>query len=68
MKYFELTPAYGKDYKTAAEVTAAFHAEKDFEGDYALDFQLVNKQQLPRPCQANLRYQQGRKFAAVKLA
>jgi hypothetical protein len=44
--YYELTPAYGRDYKSRSEVVAAFNEGKDFDGDYQLGFKLVNKPQL----------------------
>jgi hypothetical protein len=31
-KFYELTPAYGRDYKTKAEVIKAWEDGKDFEG------------------------------------
>ena len=34
MPYYELQPAYGRDYKTAKEVKEAFAAGEDFIGDY----------------------------------
>lgn len=65
--YYELTPAYGRDYKTKAEVVEAWNEGKDFEGDYQLGFQLVNKQGIPKPCTVNLRYKGNRNVAVVKV-
>lgn len=65
--YYELTPAYGRDYKTKAEVVAAWEAGKDFNGDYQLGFKLVNKQDVPKPCTVNLRYKGNRNVAVVKV-
>ena len=67
MKYFELVPAYGRDYKTAKEVKEAFAAETDFEGDYSLGFQLVNRQQIPKGSTVNLRYKRLTQIAQVKV-
>ena len=67
MAFFELTPAYGRDYKTKAEVVAAFNEGKDFEGDYNLGFKLVNKEQLPAGSTVILRYKGNRQTASVKL-
>ncbi len=69
MKYYELQPAYGRDYKNKAEVVAAFNEGKDFDGDYSLGFKLVNKPQLEemKPCTVNLRYKGNRSIAQVKL-
>ena len=66
--YYELTPAYGRDYKTAAAVKAAFEAGKDFTGDYQLGFALVNKPQIAIGSTVNLRYKGGRNLAVVKVA
>lgn len=65
--FFELTPAYGRDYKTKKEVVAAFKDNKDFEGDYSLGFKLVNKEQLPKGSTAILRYKGNRMTVAVEV-
>jgi hypothetical protein len=65
--YYELTPAYGRDYKSNAEVVAAFNEGRDFEGDYQLGFKLVNKKQLPKGSTVNLRYKQNRNVAVVRI-
>ena len=67
MAYYELQPAPGRDYKTAAEVTAAFHAGSDFEGDFQMGFMPVNKQGIPLGSTVNLRYSSNRKLAVVKV-
>lgn len=67
MTYYELTPAYGKDYKSAAAVKAAWLEGKDFIGDYQLGFQYVNLPDIPKPCTVNLRYAQNTKLAVVKV-
>ena len=64
MTYYSLTPAYGRDYKTAKEAKEAFNAGKDFIG---CNFQLVNKEQLTRPCTVNIRFAKQAKIAQVKL-
>jgi len=66
--YYELTPAYGRDYKTKAEVIAAWEEGKDFEGDYSLGFMKVNKADIPKPCTVNLRYKGNRSVAVVKVS
>lgn len=68
MQYFELTPAYGRDYKTKAEVVQAWEDGKDFEGDYSLRFKPVNKNDIPRPATVNLRYKGNRNIAVVKVS
>lgn len=67
MRYFELSPAYGRDYKKAADVKADFLAGKDFDGDYQLGFKLCNKQDLDqfKPYTANLRYKKLTQIAVV---
>lgn len=66
MQYFELTPAYGRDYKTSKEVKDAWANGADFGGDYALNFQLVDRESIPKPCTVNLRYAGNRKFTQIK--
>lgn len=67
MTYYELTPAYGRDYKTKAAVIADFEANKDFIGDYQLNFQYVNKEQIQKGSTVNLRYNSNRRVAVVKV-
>lgn len=67
MAFYELSPAYGRDYKTKAEVVAAFNEGKDFEGDFSLGFKLVNKPQLPAGSTVILRYKNNRNTASVKI-
>jgi hypothetical protein len=65
--FFQLTPAYGRDYKSSKEVKEAFNAGKDFEGDFSLDFKLVNKPQLPKGATVILRYKRNTMTTRVKL-
>lgn len=71
MTYFELAPACGRDYKSKAEVVAAWADGKDFEGDYQLGFRPVNKPDLERDWKGkatvNLRYKGLRSVAVVKV-
>lgn len=64
--FYELTPAYGRDYMTKAEVIAAWKADKDFEGDYQLGLKPVNRQDIPKPCTVMLRYKHNTMVASVK--
>jgi hypothetical protein len=64
--YFELSPAYGRDFKNAKEVKTAFEDGIDFAGDYQLGFKLVNRAQLPKGATVNLRYDKMRKVAVTK--
>ena len=68
MRYFELTPSYGRDYKTAKEAKEAFAENLDWEGDFNLHFAKVNKQDLDAlaPYTAVLRYSKNRKLVTVK--
>ena len=65
--YFELAPAYGRDYKNKAEVEAAFRAGKDFEGDYQLGFKPVGIKDFEPGTVVNLRYSGCRKVAVVRV-
>lgn len=67
MRYFELVPAYGRDYKKAADVKADFLAGKDFDGDYQLGFKLCSIRDLEqfKPYTANVRYKKLTQIAVV---
>lgn len=67
MAYYELTPAYGRDYTKKADVIAAFEAGKDFEGDYSHGFRLVNKESFKIGDTVNLRYKGNRQVAPHKV-
>ena len=56
MSFYELSPAYGRDYKSAAEVKEAWATGQDFQGDYNLGFKPVNINDIPKPCTVLLRY------------
>lgn len=65
--YYELTPAYGKDYKTKAEVTQAWKDGKDFQGDFQLGFKPVNVKDIPKPCTVMLRYKRNTMVTSVQV-
>jgi hypothetical protein len=67
MAYYELSPAYGRDYKNATEVKTAFLDGKDFEGDYQMGFRLCSIRDMKPGDTANLRYGKLRKVAVVKV-
>ena len=67
MSYFELSPAYGRDYKSAAEVKEAWSTGQDFQGDYALGFKPVNINDIPKPCTVLLRYKRASHVINVKV-
>jgi hypothetical protein len=65
--YYELTPAYGRDYKNAAAVKADWESDKDFKGDFQLGFATVNRADIPKPCTVILRYDRDRKLTTIKV-
>jgi len=65
--YIELSPAYGRDYRSGKEVKAAFDAHKDFMGDYQVGFSLINKPQIPVGATVLLRYKGMRSVVAHKV-
>ncbi len=70
MKYLTLTPAYGRDYKTAKDVKADFEAGKDFIVDaYGQPRQPANKESFAgeHPITLNIRYARLAKIAQVVL-
>ncbi len=66
MQFYELQPAYGRDYKSAKDVKTAFNEGRDFDGDHQLGFKLVNKSDLPKGCTVLLRYQRNTKVTNLK--
>lgn len=65
--YYSLTPAQGRDYKTAKEVKAAFDSGKDFVGDYNLGFRLCNNADFKPGDTVNLRYKKDRSVVPYKV-
>ena len=64
-----LTPAYGRDYKSKAQIIADLEAGKDFilsQYGSPYDGKPVNKAQLMDQRQVNVRYSGLRKVAVVK--
>jgi len=49
-------PAYGRDYKTKAEVEKAFREGKDFEGGYQIGFKLCSVRDFAPGIKVELRY------------
>lgn len=66
-RFYELTPAYGRDYKSAKDVKAAWAEGKDFEGDYNLGFAKVNVNDVPKPCTVMLRYKRNSAVTVVEV-
>ena len=63
--YYELAPAYGRDYTTASAAKAAWNAGKDWTGDYQTGFRPINKPQIEIGSTVVLRFSQSRKFVSV---
>lgn len=65
--YFELLPLVGRNYKTKAEVLAAWNQGMDFLGDYQLGMKPVNINDIPKPCTVLLRYKASRSVVSVEV-
>ncbi len=65
--YYELEPAYGRDYKNKAEVEKAFRDGKDFNGDFQMRFKLCGIADFKPGDYVNLRYSRNTKVAVVKV-
>lgn len=65
--YYELTPAYGRDYKTKAEVIEAFKSGKDFGGDHQMGFQYCSIRDFKPGDTVNLRYKANRSVVPFKI-
>jgi len=65
--YVTLTPAYGRDYKSAKAAIADYDAGKDFVLNKPWGNQLINKQQcVAEGMKVNIRYASMRKITTVK--
>jgi len=64
--HFELTPAYGRNPKTAKEVKALWNEGKDFQGDYQLGFKYCSKGDFPKGKSILLRYKNNEGVTVVK--
>ena len=65
--FYELTPAYGRDYKSAKEATKDFLEGKDFQGDYQIGFQLCSIADIKPGSSVVLRYGRNTKLTTVKV-
>ncbi len=65
--YYELAPAYGRDYKNKKEVESAFREGKDFEGDFQMGFKPCGISDFKSGDYVNLRYCRLTKVAVVKV-
>ena len=66
--FYELTPAYGRDYKSGKDAKQAWADGKDFLGDYQLGFKPVNLSDIPKPCTVLLRFKRNTGVTSVKVA
>jgi hypothetical protein len=65
--YYELSPAYGRDYKNAAAAKSDWANGKDFMGDYQLGFKPIGINDIPKPCTVILRFDGHRKRTILKV-
>jgi hypothetical protein len=66
-----VVPAYGRDYKSAKEVKAAWDEDKDFRIDMMFDSsdgRYINRQDAPKGATINVRYNFNRKVVVIKVA
>ena len=63
--YCELAPAYGRDYKSKADVEKAFRERQDFMGDYRLGFKPCGVSDFAPGVKVNLRYKGNRAMHVV---
>lgn len=69
-KVMTLTPAYGRDYKSAREVTEAFDNNQDFivaDPFSRWGGKPVNKEQIDKGTRVSIRYQRLRKQISVRV-
>lgn len=65
MSHLTLIPAYGRDYKSKAEVLADWFADRDFFATGYGGGGYINRPQVA--CDVNIRYDQNRKVVVIKL-
>lgn len=65
--FYELTPAYGRDYKNKAEVTNAFKEGKDFSGDYQMNFAYCSIRDFKPGDTVLLRYKRNTQVTSYKI-
>lgn len=67
ISYCELTPAYGRDYKSQVEAKEAFIEGKDWNGDYQLGFQLCSIRDFADGVPVLLRYNKLKSVVSFKV-
>jgi hypothetical protein len=65
--YCELSPAYGRDYKTQTEAKEGFNEGKDWEGDYSLGFKLCSIRDFADGTPVLLRYNKLKNVVSIKV-
>lgn len=65
MSHLTLIPAYGRDYKSKAEVLAAWFADKDFLATGYGGGGYINRPQVT--CDVHIRYKQSREVCVIPL-
>lgn len=65
--YCELSPAYGRDYKSAAEAKASFIEGKDWTGDYNLGFKYCSVRDFEDGVPVLLRYNKLKSVVSFKV-
>lgn len=68
MSYITLQPAYGRDYKSAKEVKAAWEAGKDFmvASMFGGGGSYVNKEDAPPKTTFNIRYKRNTQICVIR--
>lgn len=66
-KWINLTPAYGRDYKSAKALLEDFNNEKDFVLNTPFNTTYINKQQIERGTTIQFRYAKQEKVYVYKV-
>lgn len=65
--YCELSPAYGRDYKTQTEAKTAFNEGKDWAGDFNLGFKTCSIRDFEDGTPVLLRYNKLKSVVSLKV-
>lgn len=65
--YYELSPAYGRNPKTAKEALSDWKEGKDWQGDYQMGFKVCSIRDVAKGCVVELRYANLRKVVVVRV-
>ena len=65
--FIELSPSYGRDYKSKAEAITGFRASHDFSGGYQIGFSTCNIQDFAPGTTVLIRYKRLTQVASVKV-